>query len=127
MAISVQDARTTVQTASGLDIVAGAWLILAPFILGYSMVNAALWNDILIGVAVIILSALRTGRSGYRATWPSWINVVLGVWLILAPFILGYASIGSALWNDIILGIIVGGLAMWGALATPSMDESPRA
>jgi hypothetical protein len=123
MATTLQQTKTTIQTLSGLDIVAGVWLIIAPFVLGYSVVPAALWNDLLVGLAIIVLSATRTAGEGYRMAWPSWTNVALGVWLILAPFILGYSTITAALWNDIILGVIVGGLALWSALTTPEQTE----
>ena len=46
-----------------------------------------------------------------------WINAVVGVWLILAPFILGYTAIVAALWNDIIVGVVVIVLATWAATA----------
>lgn len=36
-----------------------------------------------------------------------WLCVFAGLWLFGAPFILGYSSIPNALWNDIILGLIV--------------------
>jgi len=42
---------------------------------------------------------------------------VLGVWLIIAPFLLGYSALAAALWNDIIVGIVVVVLAGWAALA----------
>lgn len=38
------------------------------------------------------------------ASWPGWLGVVGGIWLILAPFILNYSNIDNALWNDIIVG-----------------------
>jgi general stress protein CsbA len=37
----------------------------------------------------------------------TWIGIILGIWLIIAPFILGYAQNTTAMWNDIILGILV--------------------
>lgn len=37
----------------------------------------------------------------------TWIGIVFGIWLIIAPFILGYAHNPTAMWNDIILGIII--------------------
>jgi len=40
----------------------------------------------------------------------SWIFVLAGLWLIVAPFILEYS--GSAQWNDIILGLVVGVLGL---------------
>ncbi len=45
--------------------------------------------------------------------WLSAVNVLLGGWLIAAPFALGYANVHIALANDVILGIVVAGLALW--------------
>jgi len=39
------------------------------------------------------------------------INIVLGIWLIVAPFILNYTRFEVAMWNDIILGMIVAVIA----------------
>ena len=33
----------------------GAWLIAAPFVLGYSNLPAPMWNDIAVGVLVLVL------------------------------------------------------------------------
>ena len=38
-------------------------------------------------------------------------DILFGIWLILAPFILGYASLQVAMWNDILLGVLVLALA----------------
>jgi hypothetical protein len=32
----------------------------------------------------------------------SGINILFGIWLVLAPFILGYNQLQVAMWNDII-------------------------
>ena len=39
-------------------------------------------------------------------TWARWINVTLGVWLILSPFILEFTT-DQAIWNNIIVGFLV--------------------
>lgn len=38
--------------------------------------------------------------------WARWANVILGIWLILSPFILGFAA-DQAVWNNIIVGFLV--------------------
>lgn len=43
-----------------------------------------------------------------------WIFVLAGIWLIIAPFVIGYSSTVSALWNDIVVGIIVAVVAIFG-------------
>ncbi|MEK7543156.1 MAG: SPW repeat protein [Patescibacteria group bacterium] len=37
-------------------IVVGAWLALSPWILGFSALNLAFWNNIIIGAAVILMA-----------------------------------------------------------------------
>ncbi len=47
--------------------------------------------------------------------WTNWLNVLLGLWLIVAPFLIGYSKTSAgALWNDIIVGLAVGILAFIG-------------
>jgi len=36
-----------------------------------------------------------------------WIGIILGTWLIIAPFVLRHQNITYAMWNDIILGVLV--------------------
>jgi hypothetical protein len=41
------------------------------------------------------------------SVWPSTINVIAGIWLIIAPFVLLYGSMRARA-NDIVLGIVIG-------------------
>lgn len=52
--------------------------------------------------------------------WASWINVALGVWLILAPFVLAYATV-AARWNSLIVGILLVALSLWAVRTTSSL------
>jgi hypothetical protein len=108
----------THKVLSWLVALAGLWEVIAAFVLRYAASSAALWNAIIVGVALIVLgvwAALFNQKTTNQTL--DWINVVLGVWLIIAPFILGYSKIGAAMWNDIIVGIVVAVLAVWAALA----------
>ena len=123
MALSLQQARTTVKTASGLDGLAGLWQIAAPFLLGYSAFTTALWNDVITGAAVLLLAGTRTLGSNYRVAWPSWINALIGVWLFVSPLVLNYPAGSVAATNDMIMGVVITILALWSALATPKVQE----
>ncbi|HUD44658.1 MAG TPA: SPW repeat protein [Patescibacteria group bacterium] len=111
------------RTANIITLVAAIWLILAPSILGYSL-NAAKMNDIWLGIIVGILSIVRL-ISPLRNIWVSWINVVGGVWLIIAPFVLGYSGRAS-MWNDIILGLIVAVFAIWSSGVSATTQGTQR-
>jgi hypothetical protein len=47
----------TARTLDWLAVVAGAWLVLASFILGNPIISPGLWNDVAVGVIVVILSS----------------------------------------------------------------------
>jgi hypothetical protein len=50
-------------------------------------------------------------------TWPSWIDFLLGIWLIIAPFALGYRGLsGRATGEDVIFGILIAAFSLWTAL-----------
>lgn len=103
--------------ASVLNVVAGIWLIAAPFVLGFQNVNVAMWNHVVVGAAIGIMALIRASDPDHRQTI-SWINVVLGVWLIAAPFVLNYASVQSAMTNSIVMGVVVIVLGAFSAYET---------
>lgn len=105
------------RTASGLNVLAGIWLIIAAWILGYAGHHTPQWNDVVLGVIVGILALIRF-LGAWRASVLSWINVILGIWLIISPWVLGYSDIHAAAWNNVIVGIAVILLGWWSAMTT---------
>jgi len=108
------------KTAKGLSwviAIAGLWEILAPFIIGYSSVTAAMVDAIILGILLLGLGlwAALANSSGVIKVL-SWINAVLGLWLVLAPFILSYSKTTVAMVNDLIVGIVVVILGIWAAV-----------
>ena len=51
----------------------------------------------------------------------SWINVVLGLWLIVAAFIFTYTS-GHRMvtTEEVVMGLLIAGLACWSAISRPN-------
>jgi hypothetical protein len=101
-----------IRMASGFNIVLGIWLIIAPFLLAVS--QAAMWNDITVGVLVLLLTGTRVSKPTVGTKSASWTNAAIGLWLILAPFILGYGNT-AAMWNDVIVGFLVLVCGAWSA------------
>jgi hypothetical protein len=108
------DWRTTVMIASGLNVLAGIWLIIAPFVLGYSN-GDPYWNDIVFGAIVAVLALARVSGA-YRASWMSWLNMLIGAWIFISAFWLDNTS--NAGTNDIVLGAIVFILGLFSATAS---------
>ena len=112
---------------SGINVLAGIWLILAPIALGFSGIEQAVWNDRVVGAAGFVLAVARVAAPE-RFEVISWINFVLGAWLVVAPFLLMYSMVGepggaaadptAAVANDIIVGILIVAMATWSARST---------
>lgn len=117
------DSRGIAGVFSGLAFLAGVWLVLAPFALDYQNTGPGFngrWNDIILGVAIALL-ALTRSFAPHRVVWMSWVNVVLGAWLIIAPFVLAYnagADAPAAVANDVGVGILVVFLALMSSVTT---------
>ena len=84
-----------------LSVIAGLWLMAAPYVLGIAEIAAN--NDHIIGpviasFAIISLSPCTSVVLKF--------NLPLGVWLLLAPWILGYEN-NSAIINDMLTGFFV--------------------
>ncbi len=108
----------TQKTLSWLVVLAGIWEVTAPFVLGYTATTAFLWDALIVGAALVVLgawAALSNQEGTDRAL--DWLNALVGLWLIAAPFVLGYTGIAAALWNDVIVGLIVAVIAGWAAVA----------
>lgn len=112
----VQKQRTA--GANWVNVILGIWIVISPFVLGFSNRTAMMWNDVATGAAIIVLAL---ARSAGRAALP--LNVLLGLWLIVSPFILG-ASRPVAVRNNIVLGIIVAIVALMSTHRAP--QPAPR-
>ena len=87
------------------NVVLGVWLILSPAILGYAEAGTlAAPHSYAIGIAIAAFALAALYRF-YR--WEEGVNLALGLWLIAAPFVLGFSHIDAAAWNHVIVGVLV--------------------
>jgi hypothetical protein len=92
-------------------LLAGVWLILAPFSIGYLHMQAAhaIVEDVAAGVALVVVSLWSAAAPEALPGRGAWATTVIGIWIILAPTVIGYGagSTADAAINDIAVGIIV--------------------
>lgn len=91
--------------ASWINVLIGAWLIASPWILGFTD-WAATSNHVLFGFLIALLAAPSAVIASRVHTF-SWMNAVFGGWLLLSPWLLGYADDGAAGVNSMVAGIVV--------------------
>lgn len=92
------------QVLSSLTVFVGVWLLLSPWLLGYSEFGRPAWNAAATGLAIAAIgAAVLTGRN--RAV--AWGNVLLGAWLTVSPRVLDYTSVQTAARNAWVVGLVV--------------------
>jgi hypothetical protein len=115
--------RTPSTLANGLIILACVWLFVSPWLLGYN--GGAGWNSTIVAAAVTALAVIRLAGAarvtGVRRL--DWLTVLLGAWLIAAPWVLSDYD-DAATWNSVIVGLVIGLLALGSVMAARGMGEA---
>jgi hypothetical protein len=107
--------RTQAQWASGLNVLAGLWVLgTALAVLDHGPVVT---NNLLCGIAVIALAAVRFSGA-YDQTWVSWLNALVGAWLVVSPWAVTAAPTHDLILSNCIAGGVVAVLGCWSAMAT---------
>jgi hypothetical protein len=56
--------------------------------------------------------------------WQLWLTGLIGIWLIISPWVYDFSNNAGALWNSIIFGIITLILAIWAGANKDSRNKS---
>ncbi len=99
--------------ADVVNLALGAWLFLTPWIFGFTSEPAASWNAWLCGLAI---AALAIAAITAFAEWEEWINLALGIWVAIAPWLVAFSGDTSAMRVHLIVGILVAtvaGIRLW--------------
>ena len=87
----------------------GVWLMFSPLILGFRDDLSAVANAVIVG---ILLVATALGAIFFPRVWEEWTETVLGIWLAICPWILGFTS-PAAKASALVTGLIVLTFALW--------------
>ncbi|WP_454854087.1 SPW repeat protein [Rhizobium binxianense] len=84
----------------------GMWLIASPWAFGSFSADsvplgAAAWNFLACGAVVAILAV--AALVSYRL-WEEWFELLIGIWLIISPWMLGFTLQPIFVWNALICG-----------------------
>ena len=95
----------------------GAWLVAAPMLGVGPLTGPSAWNGYLAGSLVALLSFRALVKP---EKWEEWINFAIGLWIIAAPFLLGFTNVPDALWNHLAVGALIVIDALWAARQRPA-------
>lgn len=103
------------------NLILGAFLFLSPWIFKYPMkypMGMEFWNATAAGIVIIVLSIAALTAF---AAWEEWLNLIVGLWLIVSPWVLKFQGT-TAMRVDVAVGVVVAALAaieLWFMWHTP--------
>jgi hypothetical protein len=89
--------------------VAALSLAASPWRAGFTGEATAAGNAVLCGLLMLVSTAAALFQ---LQDWRSWMNLIPGIWVLLSPWILGFATHVAASAIHIVIGVVVSILAM---------------
>jgi len=94
-----------------VNLILALWLFVSPWVLqfgaamgGTDVAAHPAWNAWILGIIVFLVSLSALGRARF---WQEWVNLVLGIWVFIAPWALGFAALSHAAWDHWVIGALV--------------------
>jgi hypothetical protein len=92
-----------------LTAILGLLLQISPWVLGFATVDAAAWTA---GIGGIVVTVMSFAAFIYLREWKEWVCLTTGLFLIISPWLLGFAQYASATWVHLTIGLLVTALAV---------------
>lgn len=99
------------------NLLLGAWLFISPWALQFAAgtgtdaaITTAAWNAWISGA---VIAAIAVAALFQLQQWEEWTNVVVGLWVAVSPWVLGFTGLTAATSNAVIVGILAVCLAGW--------------
>lgn len=94
------------------NLVIGIIFFLTPWLISNNLAtdvaDRVSWNSWVVGAAVAISAGFALQD---LKPWEEWVNLALGVWMILSPWIFNYSKESGLLWSSLAFGAIVTALS----------------
>jgi hypothetical protein len=97
--------KNHIRISNLLNLLVGIWLIATPFVMKFTYLTSPMWNDIIFGAIIAVFAIIKI-YSPMRALSLSWLNAIIGLWLILSPLFINYPDLNSQ-WSNVISGVLV--------------------
>ena len=116
------------------NLVLAIWLFVSPWVLQFAVGgqvaapgaaggatpaavsgSTAAWNAWVLGVIIFLVAVSAFGR---LAASQEWLNLVLGIWVFIAPWVLGFVPLQNASWDHWIVGALVFLISAWSLAET---------
>ena len=101
-----------------INLVLAVALFISPWVLGFAQ-GTPMGNALIAG---IVIGAIAIAAIVSFSQWEEWVNLIVGLWVLISPWVLGFTAVTSAVWAHVVIGLIVTVLAaveLWLAMRSP--------
>jgi hypothetical protein len=103
----VMENWTNAKLCDVANLVLGAFLFFSPWIFGFDAGRAS-ENANIAGIAIAVLAVAALAAF---AVWEEWLNLIVGLWTLVSPWILGFYGSTTATTVHVVVGAAVAVLA----------------
>ena len=103
-----------------INLIAGIWLFIVPWLFGFARTGYS-WDAFLFGAVMIVFPILALID---KRMWEEWIDGIIGIWVFISPWVLGFSTNSAAIWNFLAVGFVVTILSIWNLALTPRVKAS---
>jgi heme/copper-type cytochrome/quinol oxidase subunit 3 len=106
------------------NLILGAILFFSPWMFAFAA-GAQTQNAHISGLAVVVLAIAALAAF---AVWEEWLNLIVGLWAVVSPWVLGFQGT-TALTVHVVIGILVAILAaieLWMMYQNPPHQTAAR-
>ncbi|WP_283136305.1 SPW repeat protein [Rhizohabitans arisaemae] len=94
------------KAVAGLTFLTGLYLAISPWVVGFNGFTTMTVNNLIVGIALALL-ALGFASAFGRTHGIAWIAPVIGLWTIVAPWVIHpHVAPGAMIWNNVATGIV---------------------
>ncbi|WP_229811900.1 SPW repeat protein [Streptosporangium pseudovulgare] len=95
------------QVVGGLTFLAGLYLAISPWVVGFSGRTTITVNNLVTGLAVAALAVGFASAYG-RTRGVAWVTPIIGLWTIIAPWVVSpHSEPASVIVSNVIVGVVL--------------------
>ncbi len=95
------------QITEGLALLAGVYLAISPWVVGFTALTTITVNNLVTGIAVALL-ALGFASAFGRTHGLTWVLPLVGIWTIISPWVVsGEVNTVAVVTNNVIIGAVI--------------------
>ncbi|MDG3009409.1 SPW repeat protein [Rhodococcus sp. D2-41] len=95
------------QFTDGLTLLAGLYMAVSPWIIGFHGTTNLMMSNLIAGLAVAVLAIGFSSAHG-RFHGLAWTVPALGVWMIISPWVVvGVSTTAGMIWSNVVGGAVV--------------------